>query len=183
MKARIIFQKSLLICYIFIVSCQTNPPPVKTTAPLRMMDDTLLNMNRKVVKEESQEIDDFLARYHWKTVTTSTGLRYMIYHQGHGIRAVKGNAVKIRYSIKLLDGREIVGSVFPVTKVIQLGRGMTEVGLEEGILLLRVEDRAKFIVPSHLAYGLLGDLKNIPERASLVYDLELLDVINTPLSH
>jgi len=39
---------------------------------------------------------------------------------------------------------------------------------------MRQGDRAKLIVPSHLAFGLLGDLKKIPAGATLVYDIEIL---------
>jgi FKBP-type peptidyl-prolyl cis-trans isomerase len=42
--------------------------------------------------------------------------------------------------------------------------------------LLRAGDKAKFIVPSHLAYGWIGDSKNIPTRAVLVYDVNVLQV-------
>ena len=183
MKLTVFFPKGLLIFSIILVSCQTSPPPVKTSAHLGMMDDSLLKMNKKIVQDESQEIDDFIARYHWKMGITSTGLRYMIYYQGSGIRALKGKSVKIHYSVKLLNGKDLYNSGNQGSKVVQLGCAMVETGLEEGILMLRVGDRAKFIVPSHLAYGLLGDLKNIPERASLVFDLELLEVFKTPISH
>jgi len=51
--------------------------------------------------------------------------------------------------------------------------------LEEGLLLLHQGDKAKFIIPSHLAYGLLGDQKQIPPGATLVYDVELIQ-LNKP---
>jgi FKBP-type peptidyl-prolyl cis-trans isomerase len=53
-----------------------------------------------------------------------------------------------------------------------------ESGLEEGILLLREGDKAKFILPPHLAHGLLGDDNKIPARSIIVYDLELLSLEN-----
>jgi len=50
-------------------------------------------------------------------------------------------------------------------------------GLEEGILYLSEGDKAKIIIPSHLGYGLLGDLdKNIPPKATLIYDIELKSI-------
>jgi FKBP-type peptidyl-prolyl cis-trans isomerase FkpA len=166
----------LILISLLLYSCQSSPPPANTTSHLRMMDDTLLDMNKKVVQDESQSIEDFIARYHWNMEVTSTGLRYMIYQHGTGTKAFKGSHVKISYSIRLLTGRDLNNPGKQLLKEFQLGRGMAENGLEEGILNLRVGDHAKFIVPSHLAFGLLGDLKNIPERASLVYDLELLEV-------
>ena len=40
-------------------------------------------------------------------------------------------------------------------------------GLEEGLLLMKVGDKAKFIIPSHLAFGLLGDENRIPKEQHL----------------
>lgn len=177
MKRIVLFRNGTLIFIsFFLYFCQNNPPPVNSTSHLRMMDDTLLNLNKKIVDQETQEIEDFITRYHWKMKTTATGLRYMIYHNGSGSRAEKDCFAKIKFSVRLLNGRVLDSQDQQLTREIQLGRGMVENGLEEGILLLYVGDRVKFIVPSHLAFGLLGDLKNIPERASLVYDLELLEV-------
>jgi len=41
---------------------------------------------------------------------------------------------------------------------------------------MRVGDRAKFIIPSHLAFGLIGDQKKIRHKATLVYDLEFVSM-------
>jgi FKBP-type peptidyl-prolyl cis-trans isomerase len=51
-----------------------------------------------------------------------------------------------------------------------------ESGLEEVILFLKKGDRAKIIIPSHLAFGLVGDGNKIPAMATLVYDLELIEL-------
>jgi len=51
-----------------------------------------------------------------------------------------------------------------------------ESGLEEGILLLRVGDKATFIMPPHLAHGLQGDGDRIPARSIIMYDVLLLKV-------
>ena len=58
--------------------------------------------------------------------------------------------------------------------VFTVGKGEVISGLEEGILLLHIGDKAKFIIPSHLAYGLLGDDNEIPTKATLIYDIEVV---------
>jgi FKBP-type peptidyl-prolyl cis-trans isomerase len=50
--------------------------------------------------------------------------------------------------------------------------------LEEGILLLKKGSKATFIMPPHLAHGLLGDDDRIPSRAILRYEIEVIDVKN-----
>jgi FKBP-type peptidyl-prolyl cis-trans isomerase len=59
-------------------------------------------------------------------------------------------------------------------KEFLIGQSDVEAGLEEGIRLMRTGDRAKLILPSRLAFGLLGDGKKIPPGATLVYDIELV---------
>jgi FKBP-type peptidyl-prolyl cis-trans isomerase FkpA len=51
-----------------------------------------------------------------------------------------------------------------------------EAGLEEGILLMHKGGKAKFILPSHLAFGLIGDQNKIPGKSTLIYDVNLIDL-------
>ena len=48
--------------------------------------------------------------------------------------------------------------------------------MHEGVKYMHVGDKAVIILPSHLAYGLVGDEHKIPPHASLLYELELLSV-------
>jgi len=127
-----------------------------------------------MTKNEDEEIGDFIVRYHWNMIKTATGLRYMIYHKGSGPAAKKGEYATIKYSIRLLNGDLAYSSEQSGPREFEIGHGGVESGLEEGILLLHLGDRVKFIVPSHLAFGLLGDQGKIPQRATLIYDIELI---------
>jgi FKBP-type peptidyl-prolyl cis-trans isomerase FkpA len=59
-----------------------------------------------------------------------------------------------------------------------VGRGGVESGLEEGILLLNEGGRAQFIMPPHLAHGLIGDDNQIPSRSIILYEIEVVEVKN-----
>ena len=142
------------------------------------MNDTLINYNKAVVKTEDQEIGDLAGRYGWKMKTTPTGLRYMIYKNGTGERARKGKKATILYEIRLINGNLCYSSAQSGPKEFTIGQGGIESGAEEGILLMKVGDRAKLIVPSHLAFGLLGDQDKIPPQSALIYDIELLKLTN-----
>jgi len=161
---------------LFLAACDEPPAPVSATSHFRMTDDTVVNYNRKMVKSEGQEIEDFIARYRWNMDQSTTGLRLMIYKKGNGLRPVKGSRVVVRYDLKLLTGEPVYSSDSAGPREFEIGTGSVENGFEEGVLQMRAGDRAKMIVPSHLAFGLLGDLKKIPERAVLVYDIELVQV-------
>lgn len=148
-------------------------PPVES---IGMMDDSLLNFNRQVVQDESQEIADFILRYHWKMTTTQTGLRYMIYKSGTGHTAKKGDVVSILYNVHLLNG-DLVFSTDPLNPFkFEIGKRRVPIGLEEGVMMMKTGEKAKLIVPSHLAFGLIGDLDKVPNRAILVYDVEICQI-------
>jgi FKBP-type peptidyl-prolyl cis-trans isomerase FkpA len=155
-------------------ACNDRPEASKNPGDVNVSNDSLINFNKKMTKNENEEIGDFIARYQWNMIKTSTGLRYLIYHKGTGLAATTGKYATIKYSIRLLNGDLVYSSEQSGPKEFEIGHGGVESGLEEGILLLHVGDRAKIIVPSHLAFGLLGDQGKIPQRATLVYDIELI---------
>jgi FKBP-type peptidyl-prolyl cis-trans isomerase FkpA len=166
----------LVLILVMLSSCRESSKPSKSTRHLSMMSDSLVNYNRGVVLTEDQQIEDFIARYGWKMKQTGTGLRYLIYKKGDGVKALKGKIAVIGYKLHLLNGDLIYSSDKEGLKEFKIGYGGVESGVEEGILLMHVGDRAKFIVPSHLAFGLLGDQNKIPQRATLVYDIELVKI-------
>ena len=166
----------LILCIFSLYSCHDTPRQVLTTNHIRMMDDTLLNFNHQVVIAESQEIEDFMQRYHWKMNKTQTGLRWMVYKNGKGTVARKGDIVCIKYSVSLISGDLVYRSDSFRPFEFETGKAIVPNGLEEAILLLKPGDHAKLIVPSHLSYGLLGDQDKIMNRAILVYDVELCQI-------
>lgn len=108
---------------------------------------------------------------------TESGLRYKIIQKGDGDKAEKGKTVAVHYKGMLADGSEFDNSYkrgnpieFPV------GTGQVISGWDEGIQLLSVGDKARFVIPSQLAYGSRGAGGVIPPNATLVFDVELMDV-------
>ncbi len=170
----------LIISSLFVVllaQC-SNSGKNKSIGDPAQLKENLIEANKAVVETESSQIDDFIDRHHWPMTETSTGLRYYIYKHGKGLQAARGSLVVIYYTISLLTGDTVYTSDKDGPLRFEVGKGQVISGLEEGILLLKQGDRAKFIIPSHLAYGLIGDQKKIREKASLVYDIELLQVKN-----
>jgi FKBP-type peptidyl-prolyl cis-trans isomerase len=159
-----------------MVACSDPPSPARTTGHLGMMDDTLLKFNHGVVVAEGQDIDDFITRYHWKMNRTETGLRWMIYRKGNGGSVRKGDVAVIQFSVSRITGEPVYRSDSLKPFEFETGRARVPNGLEEGVMLMKTGDRAKLIVPSHLAFGLLGDMDKITSREILVYDIELCQV-------
>jgi FKBP-type peptidyl-prolyl cis-trans isomerase len=107
---------------------------------------------------------------------TSTGIRILIVKPGIGPVAQPGKIATLSYTVTLLTGDTVYTAEKDGPLVFEIGKGQVITGLEESILLLRVGDRAKIIIPSHLAYGLIGDQKKIRHKASLVYDIEFISM-------
>ena len=172
----ITFTISIIVAGMFLLTaCGSNSTEKKDPAP-RERKESLMKVNKNLVKQEDQKIEDFIRRYQWEMEETGTGLRYMIYHEGSGRQAEKGRTAEISFTVSLLNGETCYSSDEEGPKSFIIGKGGIESGLEEGILLLKEGDRAKFIIPSHLAFGLLGDMKKIPAKAVLVYDIELIKI-------
>ncbi len=137
---------------------------------------SLRGANALLIDAEEQEIQDFINRQSWDMKETGSGLKYMIYEEGTGPKAEKDNIAHLHYNISLITGDLVYSSREDGIREFRIGKGGVEPGLEEGILLLRVGDKARFILPSHLAHGVPGDGVKIPRRATIIYDLELINI-------
>jgi FKBP-type peptidyl-prolyl cis-trans isomerase len=160
---------------LLLFSCNENPSPKNNPNP-RELKETMMQVNKNLVESENEDIERYIKRYGWEMKETGTGLRYMIYKHGNGEKATSGKIAKLNYKVSLLDGTKCYSSDENGQKIFRIGKGGIESGLEEGILFLHVGDRAKFILPSHLAFGLVGDSKKIPAKAVLIYDIELIEL-------
>ena len=108
---------------------------------------------------------------------TESGLRYQFIQKGEGKQAEAGKTVSVHYEGSLENGK-VFDSSYPRKKPIEfrLGQGQVIKGWDEGIALLRVGDKARFVIPSDLGYGPAGAGGAIPPNATLIFDVELMDV-------
>ena len=108
---------------------------------------------------------------------TSSGLRYQVLQKGDGEKAQNNKTVSVHYKGQLSDGT-VFDSSYKRNQPIEFSLGMGQVirGWDEGIALLKVGDKARFVIPSHLAYGSRGAGGVIPPNANLIFDVELMSV-------
>ena len=108
---------------------------------------------------------------------TASGLRYQILQKGEGKQATKGAMVSVHYKGQLLDGTVFDSSYKRKQPIdFDVGVGQVIAGWDEGIQLLKVGDKARFVIPSNLAYGEAGAGGVIPPNATLIFDVELMNV-------
>lgn len=171
-------RRELLLAGIFLLlsaaSCRDRDEAREVE--YRDMREELFEMNRQKSKAESDRIDSYIRAQGWQVTTTGTGLRYFIYEHGSGDTAKAGLLASIHYSVHLLDGTLCYASLDGEPREFLIGQDDVESGLHEGILHMREGDKAKMILPSHLAHGFTGDQQKIPMDATIVYDVELVSL-------
>lgn len=108
---------------------------------------------------------------------TESGLYHKIIQKGDGAKPESGNTVAVHYKGMLPDGT-VFDSSYKRGNPIEFPVGMGHViaGWDEGILMLNKGDKARFVIPSELAYGEQGAGGVIPPNATLVFDVELMDI-------
>jgi FKBP-type peptidyl-prolyl cis-trans isomerase len=92
---------------------------------------------------------------------------------GEGRFFMDYDRISIDYECSLLDGTKCYSSSESGPKEIVLGKTTLEAGLYEGLKMLKPGGEAVFILPPFLAYGLIGDNKSIPARATVVYEVKI----------
>jgi len=108
---------------------------------------------------------------------TSSGLRYQDLVVGEGAEAISGKEVVVHYTGWLTDGSKFDSSVdYGRPFSFQLGAGSVISGWDEGVAGMRMGGKRKLVIPPALGYGRSGSPPVIPPNATLVFDVELLEV-------
>jgi FKBP-type peptidyl-prolyl cis-trans isomerase len=108
--------------------------------------------------------------------TTASGLQYKVITEGKGRKPTESDQVKVHYTGTLIDGTKFDSShdrgqpaTFPLNGVIP--------GWTEGLQLMNVGSKYMLYIPSELAYGERGTPGPIGPNATLVFEVELLEII------
>lgn len=129
----------------------------------------------KVLEEEGKA---FLAenKKHAAVKETASGLQYEILTEGTGKVPSKSDKVRVHYTGSLIDGTVFDSSVkrgtpaeFPVTGVIA--------GWVEALQMMPVGSKWRLTIPHNLAYGERGAGASIPPFSTLIFEVELLDIV------
>lgn len=108
--------------------------------------------------------------------TTESGLQYKVISEGDGAKPLAADVVKVHYTGKLISGKVFDSSVergtpaeFPVNRVIP--------GWTEALQLMTVGSKYELYIPANLAYGERGAGADIGPNATLIFEVELLEIV------
>jgi FKBP-type peptidyl-prolyl cis-trans isomerase FkpA len=169
--------KGIVFCCSFLVfflgSCHNYSE--KKSIKLRPGKNDLENINRYFIQKDREKIQSYIERKNLSMKESPDGLWYNIITEGTGKYFRENDKLSLNFVCSLLDGTECYNSDNLGPKECIIGKTDIEAGLNEGLRLLKSGGEAIFILPPHLAYGLVGDGKSIPSRAIIVYHIKIKD--------
>ena len=112
-----------------------------------------------------------------KSIETSSGLKYLDLVKGVGREAHVGETAFVHYTGWLKDGTKFDSSLDRGQPFqFRLGAGRVIKGWDEGVVGMNIGSKRKLIIPPHLGYGTRGAGRLIPPNATLIFEVELLDL-------
>lgn len=135
-------------------------------------------LDKELYKDWNKQNEDFLATNKEKAgvTTTASGLQYEVIKMGNGPKPTAESTVKVHYAGTLIDGTEFDSSIkrnepaeFPVIGVIP--------GWTEALQLMPVGSKFKIYIPQNLAYGSTGAGDVIKPFSTLIFEVELLEIV------
>ena len=184
-----------------LISAQSTPVPVdidalllgivdsvKQDGELKLTEQEMLDafasvreemsaQENQMREESAMQGDEFRANYAKLegVISTSTGILYRVMKVGDGVSPNIDSSVTVHYRGSLIDGTEFDSSysrnqptTFPLNAVIS--------GWQEVLQLMQIGSRWEVVFPPELAYGATGAPPAIPPNATLVFEIELLEV-------
>jgi|TARA_B100001063_G_scaffold164489_1_gene153440 FKBP-type peptidyl-prolyl cis-trans isomerase len=141
--------------------------------------ETWNEMEPKLLMIQQQKAQDEIDRISKGFTTTDSGLKYKINKPSDGANAKNGDKVRVHYSGKLTNGSEFDSS-FKRNKPFEfiVGEGRVIKGWDEALKILKLGENATFVIPSNLGYGARGAGGVIPPNATLVFEIELLEILD-----
>lgn len=173
MKAIFLSAVLVLVCMAVLVFSQLSGG--KDTAIAAKPNQTIPVNNTTTSQNNTLIASNIMSQEN--VVTTSSGLKYIEITEGTGATPVTGQTVVVHYTGTLEDGEKFDSSRDrrqPFS--FKLGIGQVIKGWDEGLSTMKVGGRRQLIIPSELGYGSRGAGNVIPPHATLIFDVELLEV-------
>jgi FKBP-type peptidyl-prolyl cis-trans isomerase FkpA len=164
-------------CFFALASCTENPKQKHIEINSKKLKEDIIKVNKPVVVLEQDEINAYIKAHGYIMQSTGTGLRYLFLKKNpKGKKIETKNEIKVNFKVWLLDGTLCYSSDKKGPKTFAVGADNVESGVHEGVKLMKEGEKALFILPSHLAFNLIGDRDRIPPKSAVVYEIEVLKV-------
>lgn len=171
-------KRSLVLCFLLLAGCAGTAPPTGTPVTYETALPPVASTAAPAVSETPAPTATPTPKLKpiGKMVKNKSGLQYQLFQVGKGAVAKAGMTVSVHYTGTLENGTKFDSSLDrgePIQFV--LGSGQVIPGWEEGIAGMKIGEKRKLIIPYKLAYGEQGSPPVIPPKATLIFDVELVD--------
>ena len=109
-------------------------------------------------------------------ITTRSGLQYQVLKEGNGQKPKATSRVKVNYEGRLLDGT-VFDSSIARNHPVEFQLSQVIAGWTEGLQTMKEGGKTRFFIPANLAYGEVGAGDSIGPNSTLIFDIELLQVL------
>lgn len=109
-------------------------------------------------------------------ITTKSGLQYQVLKEGNGQKPKATSRVKVNYEGRLLDGT-VFDSSIARNHPVEFQLSQVIAGWTEGLQTMKEGGKTRFFIPANLAYGEVGAGDTIGPNSTLIFDIELLQVL------
>ncbi len=168
---------SVAATLLALISCGDPPKQKNVVVDSKKLKENIVKVNQPAVVMENDEINAWVKSHGYPMKTSGTGLRYYIFKENKKGKEIKFKSeVTIKYKVSLLDGTECYSSDKKGPRTFLVGADNIESGLHEGVQFMREGEKAIFVLPSHLAFGLVGDRNKIPPKTAVAYEIEITNV-------
>lgn len=172
----------MVVCIVFVVvaqfTSQSNAaiaarlPNSQSVAAPSTIESSIL-----VAQASSTEANDLMLEENQNVVTTPSGLQYVDVVEGTGATPQTGQKVSVHYTGTLEDGTKFDSSHDRNRPFeFRIGQGQVIRGWDEGLSTMKVGGQRRLMIPPELGYGARGAGGVIPPNATLIFDVELLEV-------
>jgi FKBP-type peptidyl-prolyl cis-trans isomerase len=175
-KEKILIIIILLVAVVIVVFSIVNSNKSYDTEVFKPSKETEQNIEEKNNKS-NQQVEDLTGEEKMSAENQTQELQIEVLQEGQGEEVKSGDTVTVHYTGTLIDGTKFDSSLDrgePFSFVN--GAGQVISGWEEGTLGMKVGEKRKLTIPYNMAYGENGIPGVIPERATLVFEIELLKI-------
>ena len=153
-------------------------PAISYEEAQKVINEYFAQLQKEKFENNKQAGEEFLRINREKAgvVELPSGLQYQVFKQGTGDKPKATDKIRCHYHGTLINGTVFDSSV-DRGEPIEFGVNQVIPGWTEALQLMKVGSKWRLFIPSHLAYGERGAGQAIEPNSTLIFDVELLDIV------
>jgi len=163
--------------------CFNGEPSVLSDGELNEAYDAVKESRKKVESERAENYQNLCHSFLEENAkregvsTTDSGLQYEILEASNGVKPDGKQVVKVHYHGSFIDG-QVFDSSITRNEPAEFSLDQVITGWTEALSMMSVGAKWRIVVPHELAYGAAGSPPAIPPKATLIFEIHLISIVN-----